>query len=42
MRGQDTAEMGANTQQISNAANMSDDAVQKPLRGWRLVGVLSR
>lgn len=29
-------------QQTNNVAAMSDGAVQKPLRGWRLLGVLSR
>ena len=42
MTGQDAAEKGVDNQQIRNAAAMSDGAVQKPLRGWRLVGVLSR
>lgn len=39
---EDASEKGFNTQQTKNAAAMSDSAVQKPLRGWQLTGVLAR
>lgn len=43
MAGQDAAEKGTDEQQTKSLAAMSDDgAVQKPLRGWRLLGVLFR
>ena len=42
MAGQDAAEKGASNQQTKDTAAMSRGAVQKPLRGWRLMGVLSR
>ncbi|KAK0506855.1 hypothetical protein JMJ35_010709 [Cladonia borealis] len=41
MTGPEDAEKGIDSQQRNNAAAMSHGAVQKPLRGWRLMGVLS-
>ncbi|KAL8719831.1 MAG: hypothetical protein Q9225_003209 [Loekoesia sp. 1 TL-2023] len=40
MAGQDAAEKGINNRQNKNTAAMSEGVVQKPLRGWRLGGVL--
>ncbi|KAL8699912.1 MAG: hypothetical protein Q9201_005739 [Fulgogasparrea decipioides] len=40
MAGHDIPEKGSNQQQSEIAAAMSGGAVQKPLRGWRLGGVL--
>ncbi len=42
MAGREAAAKAMNSQQTKSAAAMSDGAVQKPLRGWRLLGVLSR
>ena len=42
MAGPEAAAKDMDSQQTKKAAAMSDGAVQKPLRGWRLLGVLSR
>ena len=42
MAGPEAAAKVMNSRQPNDAAAMSDGAVQKPLRGWRLLGVLSR
>ena len=42
MTGQEAAGKGINNQETKNAAANSDAAIQKPLRGWQLFGVLFR
>ena len=42
MSSQDAAEKGIDDEPVKKADSTPDGAVQKPLQGWRLVGVLTR